>query len=237
MSAIRLLPATLMLAACGQPPAARQDLDSLDRELTAAANGSERDPALSAALRDQIMVDPALTQSANANVVRPPGRPDPLSVPVDPTAGRADGVTAGDLKPAPAARRDCPACRSAAGALTLGELAIRQSGGSRCGGAIAYSALWATRLPADVPLYPDARVREAAGDASCGLRVVSFASSAPVGRIIEWYNARVTRAGYTAEHEAEGAMHVLGGTRGASAYIVYATRDPAGGSHVDLLVR
>lgn len=228
----------LSFASCGQPPAAQQDLDGLDRELAAAAAGNARDPALTAALRDQIMVDPALTQSANTNVVRPPPRPDPLSAPAEPVVVRPDGVTAADLSPTPAAKADCPACRTAAGALTLGELARRQSAaGAACAQRVTYSAGWATRLPADVPLYPDARVREAAGNDACGLRIVSFASSAPVRRILDWYHARVTRAGYSAEHQAAGAQHVLGGTRGAAAYVVYVSPDPAGGSQVDLLVR
>nr|WP_208404096.1 hypothetical protein [Sphingomonas insulae] len=229
----------LLLAACSKQPASQQDLDSLDKELTGATQASgadnQRDPALTAALHDQIMVDPALTQSANTNVVRPPSRPDPLSIPTDPV--RDDRVTAADLKAVPAARKDCPECRKADGALTLGELASRQSGDATCTQRVSYSAGWANRLPADVPLYPDARVREAAGNDACGLRVVSFTSGAPVGRILDWYNARVSRAGYSAEHQASGAMHVLGGTRGDAAYVLYATANPAGGSDVDLLVR
>ncbi len=231
-----LLLSVLLLAACSKQPSSQQDLDSLDEELTASV-GNQRDPALTTALRDQIMVDPALTQTANTNVVRPPSRPDPLSVPPDLPA-RADGVTAADLKPTPLAKPDCPQCRKADGALTLGELAARQSrDGSACAQRVSYSAVWSTRLPAAVPLYPDAQVREAAGNDACGLRVVSFTSGAPVGRILDWYNARVTRAGYSAEHQAAGARHVLGGTRGDAAYVVYVTANPAGGSAVDLLVR
>lgn len=232
-----LLISALLLAACSKQPATQQDLDSLDKELTGATGGNQRDPALTAALHDQIMVDPALTQSANTNVVRPPNRPDPLSIPPDP-ATRPDGVTNADLKPVAAAKADCPACRKADGALTLGELAVRQSSaGATCARNVSYSAGWANRLPADVPLYPDARVREAAGNDACGLRVVSFTSGAPVGRILDWYNARVSRSGYSAEHQASGARHVLGGTRGDAAYVIYATANPAGGSDVDLLVR
>lgn len=228
-----------MLAGCSKPPASQQDLDSLDRELTEGAKpANQRDPALTAALRDQIMVDPALTQSANTNVVRPPSRPDPGAIPPERVAGRGDGVTAADLKPVPAARGDCPQCRKADGALTLGELARRQDGGApACTGSVSYSAGWANRLPADVPLYPDARVAEAAGNAACGLRIVSFASAAPLGRVLDWYHARVTRAGYSAEHQADGSRHVLGGTRGEAAYVVYASPRPGGGTDVDLLVR
>lgn len=231
-----LLPLAL-LAACDKQPAPQQDLDTLDKELTADTSGNRRDPALTAALHDQIMVDPALTQSANTNVVRPPSRPDPLSAPPEPVVPHPDGVQAADLKAVPPARGDCRECRKAAGALTLGELAARQTDGGACAARVTYAAAWANRLPADVPLYPDARVREAAGNEACGLRVVSFASAAPVGRILDWYHARVTRAGYSAEHQAAGAQHVLGGTRGDAAYVVYVTPAAGGGSDVDLLVR
>ncbi len=233
-----LLCPALLLAACGKPPATEQDLDSLDRELTAGAAGNQRDPALTAALHDQIMVDPALTQSANTNVVRPPSRPDPLSAPNEPVVVRPAAVGAADVKAPPPAKADCPACRKADGALTLGELAARQAPAARdCTRSLSYSARWANRLPPDLPLFPDARVREAAGSDACGLRVVSFASSAPVATILGWYNARVARAGYSAEHQAEGDRHVLGGTRGNAAYVVYVTPAAAGGSEVDLLVR
>ena len=236
--ALLLLPALLVVAACGKPPAAQQDLDSLDKELTADASGNARDPALTAALHDQIMVDPALTQSANTNVVRPPSRPDPLSAPVEPVAPRPATVAAAEVKALPAATSDCPACRKADGALTLGELAARQTPtAGDCTRTLSYSARWANRLPPELPLFPDARVREAAGSDACGLRVVSFASGAPVATVLGWYNARAARAGYSAEHQASGDRHVLGGTRGDAAYIVYATPAASGGSEIDLLVR
>lgn len=233
-----LLPVLLAVAACGSPAPSQQDLDSLDRELADATAGNRRDPALTAALHDQIMVDPALVQSANATAVRPPVRPDPLSVPPDVATTRNDGVSAADLAPAPAARGGCPECRKVDGALTLGERAARQSAAiAGCARAVSYSAGWANRLPAALPLYPDARVSEAAGNDACGLRIVSFATAAPVARVLDWYTARARRAGYSVEHQESGGQHVLGGTQGASAYIVYAAAAAGGGSAVDLLVR
>ncbi|MCU6455631.1 hypothetical protein LPN01_16245 [Sphingomonas sp. A2-49] len=233
-----LLPVLMLVAGCGSPAPSQQDLDGLDRELADATGGNRRDPALTAALADQIMVDPALAQSANATVVRPPSRPDPLAMPPEPVAPRPDRVTAADLTPTPAARGACRACRNADGALTLGELAAREAAATAgCARDVSYSAGWANRLPAALPLYPDARVREAAGNDACGLRVVSFASAAPVGRILDWYTARARRAGYSVEHQASGGQHVLGGTRGESAYVAYVTAAPSGGSAIDLVVR
>lgn len=235
-----LLLATLPLAlmACGKKADAPESLDSLDRELTD-TNGAApaRDPALAAALQDQIMVDPALTQTANANVIRPPTRPDPLSVP--PTVAHADPVDPAKLKTAPAASGDCPECTVAKGALTLGALAARQPSRplSVCSPLIGYAAGWSNRLPPGLGLYPDARVEEAAGtDAKgCSLRIVSFASGAAPARVMNWYFTQARAAGFTAEHRADAQQDVLAGTRGRTTYVVYLTPRRDGGTDVDLI--
>lgn len=230
-----LLPALLLLlAACGKSADAPTDLDALDRELTAANGPAAADPAIRQALRDPIMVDPALQQQSNANAVRPPDRPDPGAVPPD--LARADPVDTAALRHAPPPAAGCSQCRARAGAYTLGALAATQPSTRRCAG-LTYSARWATRLPPDLPLYPDARVAEAAGTATgpCAVRAVSFASAASAAKLIDWYFTRAAAAGYHAEHHADGGMQVLGGTRGTAAFVVYVTPRPGGGSDVDLV--
>ena len=224
----------LLLAACGKSADAPSDLDALDRELIAANGPAAADPAVRQALRDPIMVDPTLQQQSNANAVRPPDRPDSGTVP--PELARADPVNAASLRHAPPAAAGCPQCRAKADAFTLGALAAAQPSTHTCTG-ITYSTRWATRLPADLPLYPDARVTEAAGSASgpCALRAVSFASGAPAAKLIDWYFTRASAAGYHADHRADGGIQVLGGTRGAAAFVVYVTARPGGGSDVDLV--
>lgn len=229
----------LALAGCGRAPSAETDLDALDRELANAAVPA-RDPALTAALADQIMVDPTLAQGSNANAVRPPPRPDPGSTPPIDIARIADPTNPATLRHAPAAR-DCPDCATRRGALTPATLAARQPapslGRADCAARIGYSAGWANRLPAALPLYPDARVAEAAGSngGGCSLRVVSFASGAAVDRVIDFYYTRATAAGYSAEHRADGAEHLLAGTRGDAAYAVYVSPRAGGGTSVDLV--
>ena len=236
---ISLLALPLALMACDKTPAGQQDLNSLDAELTATGTGNVRDPALTAALADQIMVDPTLAQSSNGNAVRPPPRPDSGAVPPDGVAARLDQTDPASLKHAPEANADCPECKAAKGALTLGALAERQANArtAACAATLGYGAGWANRLPADLPLYPDARLSEAAGADSngCRLRVVSFASNAAVGRLIDYYYTKATGAGYSAGHRTDGAQHVLGGTRGEEAYVVYVSARPGGGSDVDLV--
>lgn len=232
---------SLPLAGCGKDPSPQADLDALDKDLTDAnASAPARDPALTASLADQIMVDPGLTQQSNADAVRPPPRPDPGSTPPVDIAAIPDRVDARALNHAPAASADCPECRAATGALTLGALAGRQSSPrtADCAAGVAYSAGWANRLPADLPLYPDARVVEAAGAArpGCALRVVTFVSSAPLGKIVDWYYTRARAAGYSAGHKADGEQHVLAGQRGDDAYVVYASPRAGGGTDIDLVV-
>lgn len=227
----------LALAACGAAEKKDTDLDQLDRELGAANTASPAaDPVLRSALKDQIMVDPALTRMANGDAVRPPPQPLAGAVPPDlPASGKAAENDTLKSAPAPGECRQCAAARKA---MTLGALAAsqgRQGGG--CAGAIAYSAAWANKLPASVPLYPDAAVTEAAGadGAGCRLRVVSFTSGAPMTRLLDWYYTKASAAGFAAQHGAEGAEHTLAGTKPGAAFLV--TMKPAanGGTSVDLM--
>lgn len=230
-----------MLAACGPAPAGRNP-DTLDAELV---DGNTRDPAMMAALQDQIMVDPALAQQANQDAVRPPARPYSGAVPAEGIAGggapAASAATSERMKSAPAARGECPGCKAARESLTLGALASRQDNATTasCAGDLDYSSRWAGRLPADLPLYPDARVSEAAGNnaGACRLRAVSFASSAPLQKVLDWYYTRASNAGFSAEHRADGAEHLLGGTRARDdgAFALFLTSRSDGGTDVDMV--
>jgi hypothetical protein len=239
--------AALLLAGCGAAPDSDDNaaVAAIDQSLT--GNTPAGDPALMAALHDQIMVDPALVQQANDDVIRPPTRPVSGAVPPDDIAaeamtapgGAAAGAAGIALRSAPAASEACHQCTVARESLTLGALAARQGRrAGQCAANVGYSAGWANRLPAATPLYPDARVTEAAGadGAGCALRIVSFASAAPVQRMLDWYFTRTGDAGYRAEHKADGAEHTLAGTNpkgGAFLVVVRARKD--GGSDVDLM--
>ncbi|MGL4314614.1 MAG: hypothetical protein ACRCSO_11570 [Sphingomonas sp.] len=243
-AALGALPLLLSLAACSRGGDAG-NVDALDAELADRNNAANaRDPAVVSALQDEIMVDPQLAQSANHDAVRPPARPYSAPVPADATVARPPApVDPASLRRAPAAdaKAGCPDCGAAKQAVTLGALAQRQRNRATaaCGGRIGYSTGWANRLPADVPLYPDARVIEAAGNSEggCNLRVVSFSSPTPAQTLIDWYYTRVTQAGFSAERQTDGGRDILGGTRArdGGAYILYVTRRDDGGSDVDLI--
>ncbi|MBX9797015.1 hypothetical protein [Sphingomonas sp.] len=237
----RALGVALALAACGGEDPNR-NLDSLDAELADGnSTGNQRDPALTSALRDQIMVDPQLAAQSNPDAVRPPSRPYSAPMPADQPnrAAAAEARTSEKLKTAPPAAQGCSQCAARRDAMTLGGLAARQRGRtSACAANIGYSTRWATLLPADVPLYPDARVTEAAGNSrdGCQLRVVSFATSASVQTVLDWYYTRVSNAGYSAEHQADGSQHVLAGTKGEGAYAIFVAKREDGGADVDMVV-
>lgn len=234
----------LALVACGSGNDADRNLDSLDAELSDGNSaGNSRDPALMAALQDQIMVDPALAGQANHDAIRPPAQPYSAPVPLDGATGAApvNGSTASEtLKHAPEPSGSCTRCGAAQEAMTLGALAARQgdAGTHSCARGVQYSTGWAQRLPRDLPLYPDASVSEAAGSegGACALRIVSFASNAPLQTVIDWYYTRATDAGYSAEHQADGDQHVLAGTRNEAAFALFITRRDDGGTDVDMVV-
>lgn len=223
----------LALAACSS---AGNDSDD-----TATTNGA--DPALTSALQQQIMVDPSLSQQAQGDAVRPPAQPATGGVPADGVAASGD-IKDGDLMHAPAptaADKGCKACAAARESTTLTGLAAR-SGDAKTAGCAAnlqYAAGWASRLPADLPLYPQARVSEAAGTegGQCALRVVSFSSPRPMGTMIDWYYTKAVKGGYTAEHQVDGDEHILGGTRDrdGGAYVLFMTSRQDGGTDIDLV--
>ncbi len=228
-----------MLAACGSKPDTGQRIASLDDELTGAnANAPAKDPAVAAALHDQIMVDPELIQQSNAGAVRPPPRPVSGALPFPDIAARPGPAETETLSHAPPASGNCKQCAAARRALTLGALAERTGAPATCTAAIGYSASWSTKLPDGVPLYPDARVTEAAGadGRGCALRVVSFRSSAPIARVLDWYYTRTAKAGYNAQHGAEGDQQSLGGTKAGGGAFLVMLRPRADGTDVDLMV-
>ncbi|HSX56399.1 MAG TPA: hypothetical protein VLG14_13935 [Sphingomonas sp.] len=234
-SAIVLLP--LALAACGGG-ADNQNVDALDNEIT----GNTADPALMGALQDQIMVDPQLAGQANKDAIRPPSQPYSAPLPSETVAaGKAAMPKDGELLKAPAPSGKCDACDTQQAAITLGGLAAKQKDKrtAGCAAKLNYSAGWAARLPAGMPLHPQARVSEAAGaqDAQCSLRVVSFSTPQPLQTMIDWYYTRAVKGGFTTEHQAKDGQHVLGGTRGrdGSAYVVMLSARSDGGTDLDLV--
>ena len=182
----------LSLGACRDN---QSELAKLDNQII----GNDADPALTSALEDQIMVDPALTQQSNRNAVRPPETPTQAQYPA-PVEGQ------------PAAS---PVQTASAAAGTGAACSLK--------GPFDYNPGWANRLPAALPVYPGARVTEAAGydRADCRVRVVTFGAQADWQRVLDWYNTQAVRAGYASEHQLRGADHVLAGARDKDGAVFY----------------
>lgn len=222
-----LLIGALALGACSREPDANA-LAELDNSLA----GNTVDPALASALEDQIMVDPRLAGPASGRNAATSG------VPVVAPGPKPSVAELGALKRAPAPRATPAEVQPA----TLGALAAEKrkgSNGKGCMSGLAYSTGWAAKMPAELPVFPRARVSEAAGrdDGDCRARAASFATAADIGQVVDYYYTRATAAGFTAEHVLEGKEHVLGGTRESdgAAYYILARALPKGGTEVDLV--
>ncbi|MEK6638076.1 MAG: hypothetical protein AABY88_08340 [Pseudomonadota bacterium] len=216
-SMIATLSAALLLAGCGDKTSDKAELDKIDAKL---GGKTGADPALSGALEEPIMVDPKLASQSNEDSIRPPAEPFQAPIPLDPNAPDATGA-----------------------GQTLGSLAEQQARLSKdkfngCVLNVQYSMDFANRLPTDLPLYPRARVIEAAGSdaANCHLRAITYSSVATPKAMIDFYLTTARRAGYTASHSSQGNEEMVNGTRDHDGAAFYAIIQPAGaGSSVDLV--
>lgn len=234
----------LGLAACGKTKTDDAAVAELDNKLA----GKGSDPALNGALDDRILVDPDLTDSANVNTVKNPPAPLDGSLPAD-TGSDGDAsieaLNGAKLlrapKPTVVDAEDCENC-GAKQARTLGSMAIEQGvtrGKGTCDAKLEYGAAWASRMPAEFPVYPNGRVQEAGGvnGGLCDIRVVSFTTSTGMQAVIDYYYTRAHRSGYSAEHQIRAGEHVLGGTRDTDSGAYFITFNPApnGGTRVDIV--
>jgi hypothetical protein len=207
---IAALAAALSLGACDRS-GREGDLAEIDNQIIA----NETDPALTSALEDQILVDPALTQQSNVNAVRPPETPMQAQYPVT--------------------RNATVRGKSVQGAAQAGDAGMV----NLCNAAFKYGNDWGSRLPQPFAVYPGARIVEAAGAdaADCHARVVSFTTRAAPQQVLDWYRQRASGGGYSAEQQQRGADLVLAGSREGNegAYFLIVTPLPKG-SEVALIV-
>jgi hypothetical protein len=225
------LAAALALAGCG-PKQDEGNLASLDNTLV----GNDADPALTSALQDQIAVDPNLVNQSNRNAVRPPETPTQAQYP----AGQSGAKAGGQRQAGGGTLRASEPTPAGGGGGQATQLAAAGAGDCRGAGAqFDYNRSWAGRLSPLFPIYPGGRLSEAAGhdQGPCKMRVVAFTTADAPQRVLDFYNNRAVRSGYTAEHQVRGEDHVLGGTNesdGGASYVIV-TPLPSGGSDVALI--
>jgi hypothetical protein len=234
----------LPLAACGSAKTDDAAVADLDNKLV----GKGSDPEMNAALNDRILVDPDLTDSANVNTIKAADKPLSGAVPADSGYDGDASIEALDgakllraPKPVVVAAEDCTNCGEKR-AVTLGGLAADQGvtrGKGTCDAKLQYGAGWAMRMPAEFPVYPKGRVKEAGGvdGGICDIRVATFTTSAPMQNVIDYYYTRARKSGFSAEHQIRAGEHVLGGTRdnGGGAYFLTFNPAPGGGTNVDIV--
>ena len=229
-AALALAPA-LLLAGCGHKDEAQD---------TSADNAA----AASSALGDQIMVDPDLASQNQANSAvganyangeLPPEMKSPEAI------GRAQ-AQAVNLLGGPGKLRRAPTAMAVSGKLpadsaytTAAQIAARPGNGD-CPNKVNYTTQWAAKLPAAFPVYPQGAGQEAAGtdEGGCALRVVTFLTPVPLSDVVDFYYTRATDAGYTLHHLKDGDDDVLAGVKGTSSITIYARKNAAGSTEVDL---
>ena len=166
------------------------------------------DPALTSALEDQILVDPNLVQQAHPNTVRPPETPIQAQYPAGSAAVQQASAQSGAT-----------------------------GGGGACAGPFQHGPQWAQRLPAEFPAYPGGQITEAAGNDGGRCRVLAFRTGDPYNRVLDHYRSVASRAGFSAEYQARGTDHVLGGVNARTDGAFYLIVTPArNGSEVALIV-
>lgn len=200
----------LSAAACGAA-SDKDDLEAIDARL---GNKANADPALTQALEDQIMVDPALTQQSNEHSVRPPDEPFQSPIPPDAQPAQAD----------------------ASPGQTLGARAAEQANAAKslfdgCVLDVSYSMQFSTKLPPELSLHPKAQVSEAAGSdsATCRLRAVSFAAPMAPQALASWYATQAQRAGYVPQVTPDGKGLMVSATRASDRAAFYIVLQPAAG--------
>lgn len=225
-----LLP--LALAACG---------DGKDQ----ADPNAERDPAVSGALSDPIMADPDLAQQNRGSAALSGGGPAAGEIPPDkrtPEEIEAARSAAVDLlggatrsAPSPASSSDLSRLAQAGSAAAVAQ--ALDLGGKGCAAALQYSAIWAARLPAALPVYPRGHVGEVAGVdmPSCKLRVVGFVTPVAAADVLDFYYTMATKAQLPAERSREGEDEVLRGGTAAQGYAVYVRSQKNGLTGVELV--
>jgi len=223
------LASAVLLAACSD--AEKQD-----------AEGASDDPAMTGALGDHIMVDPGLTGQNGAavdaggqGIELPPEQrsPEAIAAAKQEAAKKAGGVL--QSAPEPKSGGEAQLVENSVTAAQVAESAKAAS--MDCTAKVEYSMSWATKMPAELSIYPRGAVQEAAGTEKdgCALRVVSFLTPVGVSDVMDFYYTQLRNAGFSADHRVEGNEHALGGSRGSQVYLINARKLDNGLTEVDLI--
>ena len=230
----RLLASVLpfvLIAGCGEKGNDKAEADAMD-------------PASEQALNDEMMTDPDMAGRNEANAALS-GTGNAAIPNIDKSASAVEAARdrAGELVGGRSELVSPPTAKTLgddnapSAAMVAAARAAVSPGGENCGEKVDYTSAWAAKLPAAFPVYPRGNTQEAAGtdEGQCALRVVSFLTPVALEEVLAFYYTRARAAGYNAEHTKSAGDNILSGTKGRSAYVVYARRLPQGVTEIDLV--
>jgi len=207
---------------------------------------AEQDPAVSAALNEQLMTDPDLARINSDNRALAGGGPARAAIPLEdrsPEAlarARADAAALLGRAPVPAPPASAPALPAhPRDTLALAAAAALGPASSECIGKLEYGFIWAARMPGALPVYPRGHAQDAAGTDrdGCALRAVAFVTPVPAEEVAAFYWSALSRAEVAAEHRMAGADHLVIGRRGAGQGTAFIRARDDGLTEVDLVSR
>lgn len=205
---------------------------------------AEQDPAVSAALNEQLMTDPDLARINPDNRVLAGGGPAAAPIPLEdrsPEAiarARADAAALLGRAAAPAPQPTAPALSPLPrDTVALAAAAALGQAGAGCIGKLDYGFIWAARMPAALPVYPRGHAQDAAGTdkEGCALRAMSFVTPVPVEDLVAFYWATTRRAGLAAEHRLAGRDEAVIGRKGGALAAAFVRARDDGLTEVDLV--
>ncbi len=203
------------------------------------AKDKSRDPVVAAALDDPLMTDPDLTGQNRGNAALDGGLPEGAMPafkrnPEEVAAARteAERLLGRPIPAAPDPASSAAASRLA-GATTMPAIAKASGLGGDCTGKLEYSAVWAARLPAALPVYPRGHTLVAGGSdqAGCKLRAVRYVTPVEPGDVIAFYHASTSGAKLPAARSREGDDEVLSG----KGYALFSRKRSDGLTEIDLI--
>lgn len=202
-----------------------------------ATPSAETDPAVARAVMAPLLTDPDLVSLDRRFAVMSDPGPLEASLPPDDFApatiaaarAQAARLVGGGAAVPLAQDGTCPGC---AGILLADRARML---GPDCGVELDHSLGWALRLPADLPVYPKAHLREAVGreGGACRMRGASFTAPVPAAQVLAFYRAMATQGGYALRGAGSNA---LVGRRGSSRMAVIVRGRPGGLAHFDLIL-
>lgn len=200
------------------------------------------DPAVTGALGDNIVVDPEMADGNGSalaadegEITLPPQDRSPEAI-ADAKA-KAASIAGGALKPLPSPSDGAVETLSQSAATAAQVAEQSRLAKTDCTTRLGYSNTWAAKVPATLPIYPRGAVQEAAGVAGdgCAMVVVNYATPVKPEDVMGFYRAMAGKGGYGADYKRDGDEYVIGGTKGAKAYVVYAHDLGNGVTEVNLI--